>query len=227
MILYTLLTTHKDKDLTNVVLTSTLIYYLAYSSLPVERNYIIIAAVILVDLYFTSNADARRISKRNGQKHGGGRGVGPSLSQRKHHRHGHERGLASQLKRQLDRPHRVRFAPNNTMHSYNPELPPRIMPQIQPPRATSGFNLPQTTNPMYNQYLMQHQMTRGQHQPIQLNSQYHQPGMTPYHQSPESQPKAPPMIDNRHLVPVDDDSSSSGSSVSIDSETISMSSEEY
>lgn len=208
-----------------MVLTSTLIYYLAYSSLPVDRNYIIIAAIILVDLYFTSNADVRSAQARTRTRSTKPKGHSKSTTHSKTRKHRH--GLTPQLKQQLglNRQRRVRFAPNHTMHSYNPELPPRIMPQMQPPRALSG--LPQTTNPRYNQYIMQHQMARGQHRPVQLSSQYHQPGMTQYHQLPEDQQRAPPMIDNRHLVPVDDDSSSSGSSISMDSETISMSSEEY
>lgn len=215
MILYTLLTTHKDKDITNILLTATLIYYLAYSSLPAEKNYIIVAAAILVDLYFTSNANIKGPSR--------------SKSRSKSQKHGLSPRLKQQLARSSSGSRKVRFSPNNTMHSYNPELPPRIMPQIQPPRAVYPGGtpyLPQTTNPAYNQYVMQNQMARGQHIPVQLNSQYHQPGMAQYNQSSESR-QAPPLIDNRHLVPVDDDSSSSGSSISMDSETISISSEEY
>jgi hypothetical protein len=213
MILYTLLTTHKDKDLTNVILTSTLVYYMIYSALPIERNYIIIAAVIMCDLYFTSN-----VSKSNGKSGN----KSPSKSKHK---------ARARTQTQAGGQRRVRFAPTHDTRYYQPNsipdpramaVPGRMLPQVQPTRS-----YPQTTNPMFNQYITQQQQARmGQnHQPLQLNSSYHRADNSQYYRAPRA-PQPTVMIDNRHLAP-EDESASSGSEESIYSDTISYSSEEY
>jgi hypothetical protein len=198
MILYTLLTTNTNKDITSIILTSILVYYVIYSVLPVKRNYLILAGIMLGDLYFTSNADFR---KKNRPKTTGGSAVLPRPS--KH----------------------VHFAPTNHMQYYQPQQPVNDMMPV-PMRMIPQLQLPPSTNPMFHQYINQHQNTRGHAQPVMLNSSYHQPQQSQYYQPPTPVQQTV-MIDNRHLAPNNDDSSSSSSSESVASDIISYSSEEY
>jgi len=59
MILYTLLTTHTGVDMTNVILTACIVYYIGYNIVAGfvsrdEYSYMSIAALALIDLYFSN-----------------------------------------------------------------------------------------------------------------------------------------------------------------------------
>ncbi len=55
MIVYTLLSTYKDKDIVSIVLTSLVIYVIFYSILPAEYNYIIFAVTSVADIYMSKD----------------------------------------------------------------------------------------------------------------------------------------------------------------------------
>jgi len=74
MILYTLLTTHTGVDMTNVILTACIVYYIGYNVVAGfvtrdEYNYMSIAAVALIDLYFSNQILQSGMPKARHSRH--------------------------------------------------------------------------------------------------------------------------------------------------------------
>lgn len=128
MILYTLLTTHTDTDMTNVVLTSCIVYYIGYSIagsfMSDEYNYMGIAAIALLDLYLSNGIlqGTSKPSKPSKPK------PKPKLKPKPKHR----------------RKVKVRFDPAPTVHTYTP-IPPRF---TQPMQSMQPMQLMQPMQPM-------------------------------------------------------------------------------
>ena len=150
MIIHTLLSTYADRDLNNVLLTSTVIYYVIYCMLPEQYNYLLLSAIVLLDLYFVKYR-REDIGNSGGHKH----------QQKRHHR---VRQSAPKAIPAWDRSRTVRFDPE----------PPQIY-NYQPYPSMNA--LPQDVRDQIN---IQH---------IDI-----------------SKPPAEefPIIDNRHLVPVEE-----------------------
>lgn len=133
MILYTLLTTHTERDMTNIILTACIVYYIGYSIssgfVSDEYNYMCVGAIAMLDLYLSNGilqgttplSKASKASKASKSK--------PKASKQK-------ASKASKHKR------RVTFNPYPTVHTIparprpgmNPGMmpvPPRYMP-MQP-----------------------------------------------------------------------------------------------
>lgn len=53
MIAYTLLTTHRNKDIVSVAMTALVIYVLCYNLLPKDYSYLAVAAMAVSDMYLT------------------------------------------------------------------------------------------------------------------------------------------------------------------------------
>lgn len=150
MILYTLLTTHTERDMTNVILTASILYYIGYNLssgfVTEEYNYIGIAAIALFDLYMS-----------NGILQGTSR---PTLRAPKAPKAAKKasRKASKELK-----PHgrRVRFNPNTSIYTYP------TMPIYQYPQHGSGPGINpgmMAVPPRYIQAQHQHQHQSQQQQ---------------------------------------------------------------
>lgn len=71
MIIYTLLSSYPKQELTNVLLTSSVIYYIVYCMLPISDhyNYMILSAIVLVDLYFTKYRHSKSRCRSGRRRH--------------------------------------------------------------------------------------------------------------------------------------------------------------
>jgi len=127
MILYTLLTSYDGRDITNIILTACIVYYIGYSVaggfISDEYNYIGTAILALVDLYMSNNLLQK-----------------PRTS-------GHAHAHAPAPKKPVKTKHRkrkyVKFDPNPTIYNYVPSsysvvgaqpsmpmMPPSSMPMM-------------------------------------------------------------------------------------------------
>ena len=72
MILYSLLLTHKKKDITNIILTALIMYILLYIAIPKRYGLAIIACISLVDTYMSWShiqRPATRTRRRSRPRH--------------------------------------------------------------------------------------------------------------------------------------------------------------
>lgn len=198
MILYTLLTTHTGVDMTNVILTASIVYYIGYNVVAGfvstdEYNYMGIAALALIDLYFSNQILQSGVPKY-------------SVAQRpKTHKVPKQTGKRVRINPYPTAVHRY---PNNPMTGQYGQ--PQLRPQLQPRPQLR----PQYDQPQYPQY-------------AQPQPQYGQPQLQPQYPQYGQQPQLP-MIDNRELAAEleSNDSEESIESITV-SDTISCSSEEY
>jgi hypothetical protein len=199
MILYTLLTTHTGVDMTNVILTASIVYYIGYNVVAGfvstdEYNYMGIAALALIDLYFSNQILQSGVSKLK-------RNVSVGKKAKTH-----------KVPKQTGK--RVRINPHPTAVYRYPNNPMTGGSQQYGQPQSQQYGQPQS-----QQYGQPQSQQYGQPQPQygQPQSQYGQP-----------QPQQLPMIDNRELAAELESNNSEESIESIAvSDTISCSSEEY
>lgn len=201
MILYSLLYSYPNSDITNIMLTSAILYVFVYYLLPHEYNYMITAGISLVDMYFS-----RDMLKGNRPQPKKPNGPAPILKKQGHKKHHRKR---------------VKFAPNPIYHRYTPQQ--QIGAGYSSGRPGFDMHSPQYRLQMQQmQQMMQPQMGGG------TNWSQQGSGWGGYQQQ-QNQHQPPNFIDNRHLVDTASESSSSLSSVSVSdtSSEITFSSEEY
>lgn len=151
MILYTLLTTHTGVDMTNVILTASIVYYIGYNVVAGfvstdEYNYMGIAALALIDLYFSNQILQSGVPKL---KHNT-----PMAKRPKTHKVSKQTGKRVRINPQPTAVYR--YHPNNPMTGGSQYGQPQ--PQPQPPQyprygqpQLPQYGQPQPQLPQYGQ----------------------------------------------------------------------------
>ena len=204
MITYTLLLTNMKHNITNVILTSIVFYAVAYRFIPSTKyNYLVVAAVAILDLYFVKESGILRQTRRFPRRR-------PLVRRRPLQlRHNIYQVVQNQPRYvPVSKPapvpikkKKVRFSDKNTVRHYEVDS------------NSNAFTWDNRYIQTPEEQLMQRTVQRQMHEQKQIAKEMENP-----------------MIDNRHLIPepqpVQDDSSDSDVD-SVVSDVISVSSEEY